>query len=100
MNFQKGPLSPIDGDENEDRSNRNHRSQLDLLEPMMDLEGEIKGDRIIPKPLPPVTADPLPVPTPLSQRQGQQNQKNAQITTNNFKRRHSATDGKTYLHIL
>ena len=61
---------------------------------MMDLEGEIKGDRIIPKPLPPVTADPLPVPTPLSQRQGQQNQKNAQITTNNFKRRHSATDGK------
>ena len=53
----------------------------------MDLEGEIKGDRIIPKPLPPVTADPLPVPTPLSQRQGQQNQKNAQITTNNFKRR-------------
>ena len=55
---------------------------------------------IIPKPLPPVTADPLPVPTPLSQRQGQQNQKNAQITTNNFKRRHSATDGKTYLPIL
>ena len=66
----------------------------------MDLEGEIKGDRIIPKPLPPVSADPLPVPTPLSQRQGQQNQKNAQITTNNFKRRHSATDGKTYFHML
>ena len=89
-----GPLSPLDGDENEDRSNRNHRSQLELLSPMPDLESEIKGDRIVPKPLPQVTADPLPVPTPLSQRQGQQGQKNTQVTTNNFKRRHSATDGK------
>ena len=92
----KGPLSPSNGDENEDRSSRNHRSQLELLAPLEDLETEIKGDRVVPKPLPQVTADPLPVPTPLSQRQGiQTGQKHAQqATQNNFKRRHSATDGK------
>ena len=87
------PFSLAEGDENEDRSNRNHKSQLDLLEPMADFENEIKGDKIVPKPLPPVTAEPLPVPTPLAQRQGQQGPtKPVQTNHNNFKRRHSATD--------
>ena len=84
----------MDCDENEDRSNRNHRSQLELLAPIADLEEEIKGDRVVPKPLPQVTADPLPVPTPLTQRQGQQGPKPVQTNHNSFKRRHSATDGK------
>ena len=46
-----------------------------------------------------MTSDPLPVPTPFNQyqRQGQQGQRNAQPNQNNFKRRHSATDGKFFI---
>ena len=81
----------MDGDENETKS---RKSQLELLPPPPDLENDIKADRVVPKPLPQVTADPLPVPTPLNQRQGQQGQKTSQTNHTGFKRRHSATDGK------
>ena len=89
----------MEGDENESGSRRHRQNQLELLTPVPDLENDIKADRVVPKPLPQVTADPLPVPTPLNQRQGQQGQKNTPTNQNNFKRRHSATDGNFNIHI-
>merc|ERR1711994_946713 len=79
------PLFPLDEDGDESGNKRNRKNQLELMAPAPDLENDIKGDKVVPKPLPQVTADPLPVSTA-------QGQRNAQTNQNNLKRRQSATD--------
>ena len=69
-----------------------------VLDNNEDLESDIKADRVVPKPLPPVTADPIPMPSPYGQNRPNQRQPQQQ-PHHRGKRRFSGRDGKKGIYL-